>query len=61
MRRVLPAIAEAYVVTYAKAAELTPDEIFTWLPVIAAARLAEDVPEENEDLLHLAALAPAEA
>ncbi len=61
MRRVLPAIAEAYVVTYAKAAELTPDEIFTWLPVIAAARLAEDVPEENEDLLHLAALAPTEA
>ena len=59
MRRVLPAIAEAYVVTYAKAAELTSDEIFTWLPVIAAARLAENVPEENEDLLHLAALAPA--
>ena len=58
MRRVLPAIAEAYVVTYAKAAELPADEIFTWLPVIAAARLAEDVPEENEDLLHLAALAP---
>lgn len=58
MRRVLPAIAEAYVVTYAKAAELPADDIFTWLPVIAAARLAEDVPEENEDLLHLAALAP---
>ncbi len=58
MRRALPAIAEAYVVTYAKAAELAADEIFTWLPVIAAARLAENVPEENEDLLHLAALAP---
>lgn len=61
MRRMLPAIAEAYVVTYAKAAELPPDEVFTWLPIIAAARLAEDVPEENEDLLHLAALAPADA
>ncbi|MBB3461684.1 phosphotransferase family protein [Rhizobium sp. BK377] len=61
MRRVLPAIAEAYVVTYAKTAGLTPDEIFTWLPVIAAARLAEGVPEENEDLLHLAALAPVDA
>jgi len=59
MRRVLPAIAEAYVVTYAKTAGLTPDEIFDWLPVIAAARLAEGVPEETEDLLHLASLAPA--
>ncbi len=59
MRRVLPEIAEAYVVIYAKAANLSPDEIFTWLPVIAAARLAENVSEENEDLLHLASLAPA--
>lgn len=59
MRRALPAIAEAYVVTYAKADDLTPDEVFAWLPVVAAARLAEDVVEENEDLLHLAALAPA--
>lgn len=58
MRRVLPSIAEAYVVTYAKTSGISSKEVFTWLPVIAAARLAEDVPEENEDLLHLAALAP---
>jgi Ser/Thr protein kinase RdoA (MazF antagonist) len=59
LRRTLPSIAEAYVVTYAKAGETTSEQIFAWLPVIAAARLAEGVPEENEDLLHLAALAPA--
>lgn len=58
MRRVLPSIAEAYVVTYAKTSEISSEQVFAWLPVIAAARLAENVPEENEELLHLAALAP---
>ncbi len=59
LRRALPSMAEAYVVTYAKVSEITPKKIFAWLPVIAAARLAEGVPEEEEELLHLSALAPA--
>ncbi len=58
LRRALPSIAEAYVVTYAKGSDISSEKIFAWLPVISAARLAENVPEENEDLLHLAALAP---
>ena len=32
---------------------LTRREIETWLPVLAAARLAEGVPEEDERLLRI--------
>lgn len=46
--------AEAYLTRYLAASELTDTDIRAWLPVIAAARLAENVPEENSRLLELA-------
>jgi Ser/Thr protein kinase RdoA (MazF antagonist) len=47
-------LADAYLQRYLAASELTDADIRAWLPVIAAARLAENVPEENERLLELA-------
>jgi aminoglycoside phosphotransferase len=47
-------LADAYLQRYLAASELTEAEVRAWLPVIAAARLAENVPEENERLLALA-------
>lgn len=50
----LPALAESYVAAYAKAAGLAPDEIMRWVPVIAAARIAENVPAETDMLMAIA-------
>jgi len=47
-------LAEAYVTRYLATSELTDADIRAWLPIIAAARLAENVPEENDRLLELA-------
>lgn len=47
-------LADAYLQRYVAASELTDADVRAWLPVIAAARLAEDVPEENDRLLELA-------
>ena len=48
-------LAQAYVDAYLAAdGELTEEAVFAWLPVLAAARLAENVPEETERLLALA-------
>jgi len=47
-------LADAYRERYLAASELTEADIRAWLPIIAAARLAENVPEENERLLALA-------
>lgn len=47
-------LADAYLQRYLAASELTEAEVRAWLPIIAAARLAENVPEENERLLALA-------
>lgn len=47
-------LADAYLQRYLAASALTEADIRAWLPIIAAARLAENVPEENERLLALA-------
>lgn len=47
-------LADAYLQRYLAASDITQADITTWLPIIAAARLAENVPEENDRLLALA-------
>jgi aminoglycoside phosphotransferase (APT) family kinase protein len=51
MRPSTPAEASAYVSCYCEIADRRREEIFAWLPVIAAARVAEDVPDEVDELL----------
>ena len=51
---VQPALAERYVDAYCAATGLDRTAVHAWLPVVAAARLAEKVPEETERLLALA-------
>jgi Ser/Thr protein kinase RdoA (MazF antagonist) len=48
------ALADAYLDRYLALSELTDPEIRAWLPTIAAARLTENVPQENDRLLALA-------
>lgn len=48
------ALADAYLERYLAASDLTDADIRGWLPIIAAARLSENVPEENARLLELA-------
>jgi aminoglycoside phosphotransferase (APT) family kinase protein len=43
----VPEIAELYLATYVVASGLSPDAVLAWRPVIAGARLAEGVPEED--------------
>ena len=47
----VPELAREYVETYAASAGMTVTEILVWLPVIAAARLAENVPDELTSLM----------
>ena len=54
LRHVDPAMALLYVDIYANLAEVETEEIFSWLPLMAAARLAEGVAAEQEDLLLMA-------
>jgi aminoglycoside phosphotransferase (APT) family kinase protein len=54
MRHSAPEIATAYVETYELIADEKSDDVFAWLPVIAAARLAEGVPHEVDELMELA-------
>jgi hypothetical protein len=49
-----PDLADAYRERYVALSSLTDPEIRAWLPAIAAARLAENVPEETDRLLALA-------
>jgi len=49
-----PGIADAYVDAYCAAAGLARTAVLAWLPVTAAARLAENVPEEADRLIALA-------
>lgn len=51
---VQPALAERYVEAYCAATGLERGAVGAWLPVVAAARLAEKVPEETDRLLRLA-------
>jgi RIO-like serine/threonine protein kinase len=54
IRPVAPDLATAYVEAYAAAAGESRDRILAWLPFVAAARLAEGVPDEDEALLAMA-------
>lgn len=47
-------LANTYVQRYLALSPFTEPEIRVWLPIIAAARLAENVPEETDRLLALA-------
>jgi aminoglycoside phosphotransferase (APT) family kinase protein len=51
MTRPAPALASAYVDRYARASGVDRQEILAWLPFVAAARLAEQVPDETDGLL----------
>ncbi len=57
MRAGAPPLADAYLAAYAKAAALTRETIIAWLPVIAAARVVENVPDEVEALVAMADVA----
>jgi aminoglycoside phosphotransferase (APT) family kinase protein len=49
-----PELASAYVDHYAEISEVSRDRILAWLPVVAAARLAERVPDQTDALLAMA-------
>jgi len=49
-----PEIASTYVEAYIKVSGETRANIFEWLPIVAAARLAEDVPKEAARLREMA-------
>jgi aminoglycoside phosphotransferase (APT) family kinase protein len=54
LRAGAPQLADVYVSAYAEAAGVASDSILAWLPVIAAARVVENVPDEVEALIALA-------
>lgn len=47
-------LAEAYLVAYLAIGAMERPAVFAWLPVLAAARLAENVPEEADALMAMA-------
>jgi aminoglycoside phosphotransferase (APT) family kinase protein len=51
MSRLDPVWASTYVDAYAAESGLSPNDIVRWLPIVAGARLAEDVPNEAETLM----------
>jgi aminoglycoside phosphotransferase (APT) family kinase protein len=51
IRPIASDMASSYVEAYAQVSGEHPADIFRWLSVIAAARLAEDVPDEVDDLM----------
>lgn len=54
IRHVAPEIATAYVDAYVEASGENRERIERWLPFVAAARLAEGVPDEEEKLMEMA-------
>lgn len=54
LRRVDVSLATEYVAAYVSKADMRTEDVFAWLPSVAAARLAEDISSEQEDLLFLA-------
>lgn len=54
MHPAAPALAAAYVDAYAAATGEGRDRILAWLPVVAAARLVEGVPDEIKGLMAMA-------
>ena len=57
IKSVAPAEASQYVDTYVEISGENPARIFSWLPFLAAARLSEDVADETDALLEMAASA----
>lgn len=55
MHAASPAIAEAYLAAYLAVTRLSRDDVLAWLPVVAAARLTENVAEQDADLRRWAA------
>jgi len=53
IRSIAPDLAGAYVDAYAAASMIDAVEIFSWLTLIAAARLAENVPDEEAALIEM--------
>ena len=51
IRSIAPDLASSYVDAYAQVAGERLEDIFQWLSVVAAARLAEDVPDEVDGLM----------
>jgi aminoglycoside phosphotransferase (APT) family kinase protein len=47
-------LAETYLAAYFAAGQMTREQVFAWLPVLAAARLTENVPEEAAALIGMA-------
>jgi Ser/Thr protein kinase RdoA (MazF antagonist) len=54
LRHAAPELANDYVEAYASEAGTKAQHVFAWLPPVAAARLAEGVPDEETELLRLA-------
>jgi hypothetical protein len=54
IHHVAPATAAAYAETYVRAAGLALTDVLIWLPFVAAARLAEGVADEEDELMWLA-------
>jgi hypothetical protein len=55
-----PEIAAAYVDAYIAASDVSRERIQCWLPFVAAARLAEGVPDEAGRLMKMASLTTGE-
>ena len=58
MRNFDATLAETYVSAYAAAGGASETTIYAWLPFVAAARLAENVPAEDAALIAMAQSAP---
>lgn len=56
MKKVAPELADSYIDVYAQNSGESRDKILSWLPFVAAARLAEGVPDETDGLLKMAGL-----
>ena len=53
MKHAAPELASAYLELYAAAGDITHGEVLAWLPFVAAARLAEQVPQEVDGLMQM--------
>ena len=51
IRHVAPDIAAAYIDSYVAVSRIDANEILSWLPFVAAGRIAEGVPDEEADLI----------
>ena len=53
MKHAAPELASAYLELYAAIGGTSRDEVLAWMPFVAAARLAEDVPQEADGLMQM--------